>query len=180
VKSFCSSPLEFSKLLTEIKKESDRRLKLFDAAGVVNIRSYKKKLPYILVVIDEFACLCEQKPILEALKQRVAQDRKCGIHYIVCTQRPDTSVVNGTLKANIPTRIALKVSTETDSRVILDEGGASELRGRGHAILKTDRCREFQAMYLSETQAYKLVESTFTEKEVKKHAAKRLPTSTPY
>lgn len=171
VKSFCSEPLEFARLLAELKKESDKRLSLFDKAGVVNISNYNKKsktkLPYNVVVIDEFAALAERqcKGVMDALKVRIAQDRKCGIHYIICTQRPSVDVVSGTIKANIPTRIALKTSTDTDSRVILDESGASELRGKGHGILKTSGKREFQAMFLSETEAYSLIKHTVAKKK---------------
>lgn len=86
-------------------------------------------------------------------------------------------VINGTIKANIPARIALKTATATDSRVILDETGAEALKGAGHAILKTIGNRTFQGMYLSETEAYKLVESTFNKKKegVKVARAKRPP-----
>jgi S-DNA-T family DNA segregation ATPase FtsK/SpoIIIE len=171
VKTFCSEPLEFAKLLAELKKESDRRLALFDKANVVNIDGYNKKaktkLQYMVVVIDEFATLGERqyKGILDALKVRIAQDRKCGIHYIICTQRPSVDIVQGTIKANIPVRIALKTSTDTDSRVILDESGAENLRGAGHGILKTTTCKEFQAMFLSETEARSLIQHTITEKK---------------
>lgn len=183
VQSFCSEPVEFSKLLAKLKKESDKRLTMFDQKGVVNIEAFNKgkhKLKYIVVVIDEFASLAdrEYKNILDSLKVRIAQDRKCGIHYIICTQRPSVDVVSGTIKANIPTRIALKTATDTDSRVILDEVGAASLRGAGHAILKTTSKREFQAMFLSETDAYSLVEPTFKEKRGDKRAHTTRPPRT--
>lgn len=182
VKSFCSDPAEFAKLLAKLKKESDKRLILFDDMNVVNIQAYnkkaKQKLKYIVIVIDEFAALADKdfKGILTALKVRIAQDRKCGIHYIVCTQRPSVDVINGTIKANIPARIALKTATVTDSRVILDETGAECLKGNGHAILKTVGKKLFQGLYLSETEAYRMVEGTFIKK---KEGVKHVSTSRP-
>jgi S-DNA-T family DNA segregation ATPase FtsK/SpoIIIE len=172
--------------VTELRKESERRIDLFEKQNLVNISSYnkkaKKKLPHIVMIVDEFVSLAEKqyRCILNSLKILAAQCRKSGIHIILCTQHPTVDVVPGSLKCNIPTRISLKVSTAQDSRVILDQASAEDLRGKGHGILKTDKCIEFQAMYLSETQAYKLVEPTFIEKGVKKHVAKRLPPVAPY
>jgi len=186
VRSFISSPLEFAKLVTELRKESERRIDLFERQNLVNITGYnkkaKKKLPYIVMVIDEFATLSEKqyKGILDSLKVLTAQCRKCGIHIILCTQHPTIDVVPGSLKCNIPTRISLKVSTAQDSRVILDKAGAEELRGKGHGILRTDDCREFQAMYLSETEAYELVKATIIEKGSEKRVTARPPAAQPY
>jgi len=156
---FYSEPLELAKLLTKLKKESNRRLTLFEKKGVASIQQYKSKLKYKLIVIDEFATLAEKQytHILNMLKVRIAQDRKCGIHYIICTQRPTTDVVDGTIKANIPVRIAFKTFDSINSKVILDQTGAEELRGKGHGLLLSDDLREFQGFYLSEQQTIEFI-----------------------
>lgn len=159
VKDFCSSPEQFAMLLSRMRQESDARLTAFDRADCVNISEYnarhKEKLPYIVNIVDEFASLSEPeyKSILQELKIRVAQDRKCGVHYIVCSQRPSVDIISGSIKANIPLRICLKTSSETDSRVVLDSTGAELLRGRGHALVRTDGLEEVQCMYLTDAQA---------------------------
>jgi S-DNA-T family DNA segregation ATPase FtsK/SpoIIIE len=178
VSSFCSEPLVFSKLLAELKKESDKRLVEFERAGVVNISSYnsrsKNKFRYIVVIVDEFATLSEHENIMNALKLRVAQDRKCGIHYIFSTQRPTSTdkIISGTLKANMPVRIAFKCADDTNSQVILDCKGAEDLRGKGHGILLTNELTEFQCLFLSETEAMELVKP-LKQKEVTKHAVSK-------
>ena len=164
VKQFVTEPQQFTQLLAMLRRESDRRLQLFDEQNAVNIRGYTGYLPYIVVIIDEFAALADNKAALAALRTRIAQDRKAGIHYVVCTQRPSVDVVSGSLKANIPVRVAMRMSTETDSRVVLDDNIAATLRGKGHGVVKTDRLTEFQGMFLSETQAYNRVKHTIRKK----------------
>jgi S-DNA-T family DNA segregation ATPase FtsK/SpoIIIE len=169
VKSFTTEPEEFEILLQELKEESKRRLQLFDNANLVNISSYnrrypKQKLPYILIVIDEFASLAEHKDIMKLLKVRLAQDRKCGIHYIICTQRPSVDIISGTIKVNIPTRIALKMCTDTDSQVVLDQNGAEKLSCVGRALVKQSEVEEIQVAYLGEQEARRLVKHTFIRK----------------
>ena len=129
----------------------DNRYELLKEAGTRNIKEYNEKfisrrlnpekghkyLPFIVLVVDEFADL-----IMTAGKEvempiaRLAQlARAVGIHLIVATQRPSVNVITGTIKANFPARIAFKVSAKVDSRTILDSGGAEQLVGRGDMLI---------------------------------------------
>jgi S-DNA-T family DNA segregation ATPase FtsK/SpoIIIE len=133
--------------------EMDNRYDLLKEAQVRNIKEYNAKfiqrklnpnnghkfLPYIVVVIDEFADL-----IMTAGKEvetpiaRIAQlARAVGIHLIIATQRPSVNIITGTIKANFPARIAFRVTSKIDSRTILDSGGAEQLIGRGDMLLST-------------------------------------------
>lgn len=134
--------------------EMDNRYKLLEEAHVRNIKEYNEKfikrqlnpnrghryLPYIVVVIDEFADL-----IMTAGKEvempiaRIAQlARAVGMHMIIATQRPSTNIITGVIKANFPARIAFKVASMIDSRTILDAPGANQLIGRGDMLISTD------------------------------------------
>lgn len=161
VAAFCSTPGEFAGILNRIGEESARRLEAFDRAGVSSIQSWnqggREKLRYILVVVDEFGALAKHRDIRDELIVRTAQDRKCGIHYILSTQRCSTRIVDGDIKNNIPVRVCFGVSSMTDSRVILDENGAEKLTEKGVGLLKADGMTEFKGMYLSETEAAELV-----------------------
>jgi len=154
-------PNEEEAIITDIKKviytlralcdEMDDRYGLLKDAGARNIKEYNEKfikralnpenghkyLPFIVLVIDEFADL-----IMTAGKEvempiaRLAQlARAVGIHLIIATQRPSVNVITGTIKANFPARIAFKVSAKVDSRTILDTGGAEQLVGRGDMLI---------------------------------------------
>ncbi|HEY8863806.1 MAG TPA: DNA translocase FtsK [Candidatus Dormibacteraeota bacterium] len=124
--------------------EMDRRYKMFSAEGVRNIAAYNEKatqrlarrLPYIVIVIDELADLMMVAAgEIEELICRIAQlARAVGIHLIIATQRPSTDIITGLIKANIPSRIAFAVGSQVDSRVILDTGGAEKLLGRGDML----------------------------------------------
>ena len=129
--------------------EMDRRYRAFSSARARDIEGFNeriqndpsiKKLPYLVIVIDELADLmltCGND--VEASIQRITQmGRASGVHLIVATQRPTTDVVKGTIKANIPTRIAFRVSQYVDSATILDQGGAENLLGRGDMLFKTE------------------------------------------
>jgi DNA segregation ATPase FtsK/SpoIIIE, S-DNA-T family len=127
--------------LASITKEMDSRYERFARAGVRKIEEYNKrfpdeKLPYIVVIIDELADLMLVAPAkVEMLIMRLAQlARATGIHLVVATQRPSVDVITGIIKANIPSRIAFAVSSQMDSRVILDMGGAERLLGRGDML----------------------------------------------
>ena len=124
--------------------EMDRRYKIFSSEGVRNIAAYNDKavqrlarpLPYIVIVIDELADLMMVAAgEIEELICRIAQlARAVGIHLIIATQRPSTDIITGLIKANIPSRIAFAVSSQVDSRVILDTSGAEKLLGRGDML----------------------------------------------
>jgi S-DNA-T family DNA segregation ATPase FtsK/SpoIIIE len=133
--------------------EMDNRYGLLKDAGVRNIKEYNERfiqrklnpnnghcfLPYIVVIVDEFADL-----IMTAGKEvetpiaRLAQlARAIGIHLIIATQRPSTNIITGVIKANFPARLAFRVSSQIDSRTILDSGGAEQLIGRGDMLIST-------------------------------------------
>ncbi|MCL7747840.1 DNA translocase FtsK [Halalkalibacter alkaliphilus] len=125
--------------------EMERRYELFSQQGVRDVGRYneiysespdKPALPFILVVIDELADLMMVSPQeVEDSICRIAQKaRACGIHLLLATQRPSVDVITGLIKANIPTRIAFSVSSQTDSRTILDMGGAERLLGKGDML----------------------------------------------
>jgi S-DNA-T family DNA segregation ATPase FtsK/SpoIIIE len=124
-----------------ILSEMDRRYKLFAQAGARNIDGYNEMsgfqaLPYIVLVIDELADIILFAPVeVEDAITRIAQmSRATGIHMVLATQRPSVDVITGLIKANIPCRIAFAVSSQVDSRVILDTPGAEKLLGRGDML----------------------------------------------
>lgn len=130
--------------------EMDTRLDKCRKAGARNIAEYNEKvrnrdvddeniIPYIVVVIDEFADLIMTAKEVEAPVMRLAQKaRAIGIHLIVATQRPDVKVITGGIKANFPARIAFRVMQMIDSRTIIDQPGAERLIGRGDMLLSKD------------------------------------------
>ena len=127
--------------LFEMTKEMDVRYERFAKAGVRKIEEYnakfpEEKLPYVVIVIDELADLMLVAPAkVETTIMRLAQlARATGIHLIVATQRPSVDVITGLIKANIPSRIAFAVSSQVDSRTILDMAGAERLLGRGDML----------------------------------------------
>jgi len=127
--------------LFEMTKEMDSRYERFAKASVRKIEEYnakfpEEKLPYVVIVIDELADLMLVAPAkVETTIMRLAQlARATGIHLIVATQRPSVDVITGLIKANIPSRIAFAVSSQVDSRTILDMAGAERLLGRGDML----------------------------------------------
>lgn len=156
-------------VLQAVVGEMDARYKKFAQMAVRNIDSYNKhprvlkKLPYWVVIIDELADLMMAAPFeVEKLICRLAQlARATGIHLVVATQRPSVDVVTGLIKANFPTRIAFAVTSQTDSRTILDMGGAEKLLGRGDMLfMPTDAAKpiRIQGVYVSDAEVERLVE----------------------
>ncbi|KAB2334326.1 DNA translocase FtsK [Bacillus mesophilum] len=127
-------------------EEMERRYELFAHTGVRDItrfnelaeqaKQYKDKLPYIVIVIDELADLMMMSPadVEEAICRIAQKARACGIHLIIATQRPSVDVITGLIKANVPTRVAFSVSSQVDSRTIIDISGAEKLLGRGDML----------------------------------------------
>ncbi|MFI5240951.1 MAG: DNA translocase FtsK [Microgenomates group bacterium] len=121
--------------------EMDKRYKLFAEAGARNLEGYNEMsgfqaLPYIVIVIDELADIMLFSPVeVEDAITRIAQmSRATGIHMVLATQRPSVDVITGLIKANVPSRIAFAVSSQIDSRVILDTQGAEKLLGKGDML----------------------------------------------
>jgi len=148
-------------------QEMDKRYKLFAEVGVRNIASYNElsgfaALPYILIVIDELADIILFSPAdIEDAICRIAQmARATGIHLIVSTQRPSVDVITGLIKANIPCRVAFNVSSQVDSRVIIDSPGAEKLLGRGDMLfVPPDQAKptRIQGAFVSEAEIRKLI-----------------------
>ncbi|OGJ39175.1 MAG: hypothetical protein A2383_02905 [Candidatus Pacebacteria bacterium RIFOXYB1_FULL_39_46] len=146
----------------------EKRYKQLAEVGVKNIDSYNElaglvAMPSVLIVIDELADVMLFAPgEVEESVTRIAQmARAVGIHLVLATQRPSVDVITGLIKANIPTRIAFNVSSQTDSRVILDGMGAEKLLGRGDMLyLPPDRAKplRIQGTFISEQETRKLTE----------------------
>ncbi|MBC5825879.1 MAG: hypothetical protein GIW99_08905 [Candidatus Eremiobacteraeota bacterium] len=141
IKDTITDPKLAAGALYELTKEMDSRYERFARAGVRKIEEYnqqypEERLPYIIVVIDELADLMLVAPTrVETSICRIAQlARATGIHLVVATQRPSVDVITGLIKANIPSRIAFAVSSQVDSRTILDMAGAERLLGRGDML----------------------------------------------
>jgi len=134
-----TDPKKASVVLRWMTTEMEKRYKMFADKGVRDIYRYNQAaspLPFIVIIIDELADLMMVAPVeVEDSICRLAQmARAAGIHLIVATQRPSVDVVTGIIKANIPSRIAFAVSSQTDSRTILDIGGAEKLLGKGDML----------------------------------------------
>ncbi len=166
---------EMDKVVPSLKwvtKEMERRYRLFAARGARNIDGYNRlatgngsdmPLPYIVVIIDELADLMMTAPDeVEKILCRLAQlARATGIHLVVATQRPSVDVVTGLIKANFPTRIAFAVTSQIDSRVILDQAGAEKLLGRGDMLyMPPDAAKpiRIQGTYVSDGEILDMVD----------------------
>jgi S-DNA-T family DNA segregation ATPase FtsK/SpoIIIE len=123
----------------------ERRFVIFSNERVKDINSYNQKvlsegntdiMPYIVIIVDELADLMmvASSSVEEAIMRLTQKARACGMHLIIATQRPSTDVVKGTIKSNIPTRIAFSVSSYIDSMTIIDSAGADKLLGRGDML----------------------------------------------
>ncbi len=152
-------------------REMDTRYHKFASVGARNIQDYNlrmeasggKKIPYLLVVIDELADLMMISPDeTERTITRLSQlSRATGIHMVLATQRPSTDVVTGLIKANFPARIAFAVASNTDSRVILDQPGAERLLGRGDMLFQAPDAPSpvrLQGVFVSDLEINRLVE----------------------
>src|SRR5712691_11867164 len=149
-----------------LTREMERRYELFAAEGVRNIEGHNAKareqMPYMVVIIDELADLMMTAPDeVERIICRLAQlARATGIHLVVATQRPSVDVVTGLIKANLPARIAFAVSSQVDSRTILDGVGAEKLLGRGDALYApSDSAKQIrlQGTFVSDKEISNLV-----------------------
>ena len=165
--------------LKNIVGEMERRYELLEHTKNKNITSYNKfcethteyqKLPYIVVIIDELAdlMLVAAKEVEDSIMRITQMARAAGIHLIVATQRPSTDIITGVVKANIPSRISFAVSSQIDSRTILDMGGAEKLLGKGDMLflpMGESIPMRVQGAYVSEEELQKLVDYTISQQK---------------
>ncbi len=158
--------------------EMEQRYQNFANSRSRDIRSYNDnvkrglveadKMPYIVIVIDELADLMMAAPhdVEDSIQRLTQKARAAGIHLLVATQRPTTDVVKGTIKSNIPVRIAFKVASFVDSTTILDGAGAESLLGKGDMLLKrSDRAHRLQGAYIPDEEIYAVTD--FIRKQFK-------------
>jgi len=183
-----SSPKEASAVLANCVAEMERRYERLATVRARNLneanRAFRQRgestLPYLLVVIDELADLMMVAPqaVEDAVIRLAQKSRAVGIHLVLATQRPSVDVITGMIKANVPSRIAFAVSSMTDSRVILDSGGAESLLGQGDMLFKplgTSRLQRVQGAYVSEEEIALVVEQTRQREQVLDEAYLELP-----
>jgi S-DNA-T family DNA segregation ATPase FtsK/SpoIIIE len=173
-----SSPKEAAAVLLNVVTEMERRYERLSQVRARNLpeanRALRKRgeeeLPYLLVVIDELADLMMVSPQeVEDCVIRLAQkSRAVGIHLVLATQRPSVDVITGMIKANVPSRIAFAVSSQTDSRVILDANGAESLLGQGDMLFKplgTSRLQRVQGAFVTEEEIALVVDQARSQRE---------------
>jgi S-DNA-T family DNA segregation ATPase FtsK/SpoIIIE len=166
-----SSPKEASAVLQNVVAEMERRYERLSLVRARNLpeanRTFRTRgedpLPYLLVVIDELADLMMVSPqaVEDAIIRLAQKSRAVGIHLVLATQRPSVDVITGMIKANVPSRIAFAVSSQTDSRVILDGAGAESLLGQGDMLFKplgTSRLQRVQGAFVTEEEIALIVE----------------------
>ena len=174
-----TDPKKASIALKNIVLEMERRYGLFEHTKNKNIAGYNKycethpeheKLPYIVVIIDELAdlMLVAAKEVEDSIMRITQMARAAGIHLIVATQRPSTDIITGVVKANIPSRISFAVSSQIDSRTILDMGGAEKLLGKGDMLflpMGESIPMRIQGSFVSEEEIERLVNYTISQQK---------------
>jgi DNA segregation ATPase FtsK/SpoIIIE, S-DNA-T family len=173
-----SSPKQAAAALTNVVAEMERRYEKLSGVRARNLAEANRTLrqrgeqtmPYLLVVIDELADLMMISPqdVEDAVIRLAQKSRAVGIHLVLATQRPSVDVITGMIKANVPSRIAFAVSSQTDSRVILDQSGAESLLGQGDMLFKplgTSRLQRVQGAYVSEEEIALVVEQCRHQRE---------------
>lgn len=172
-----TDPKKASRALKKIVSEMERRYDLFSETGTRNIQGYNEyvrkynltaddqqpELPFIVVLVDELADLMmvASNDVEDAITRLAQMARAAGIHLIIATQRPSVDVITGVIKANIPSRIAFSVSSQTDSRTILDSGGAEKLLGRGDMLflpVGSSKPIRVQGAFLSDEEVERIVD----------------------
>jgi DNA segregation ATPase FtsK/SpoIIIE, S-DNA-T family len=166
-----SNPKAAAAVLANVLTEMERRYERMSLARARNLVELNRALtnrgeaplPYLLIVIDELADLMMVSPqeVEDAVIRLAQKSRAVGIHLVLATQRPSVDVITGMIKANVPSRIAFAVSSQTDSRVILDQGGAESLLGQGDMLFKplgTSRLQRVQGAFVTEEEIALVVE----------------------
>ena len=177
--------------LRKVVKEMERRYKLFAAGGVRNMKEYNqkvaennqdktkpamKRLPYILVVVDELSDLMMVggHDVEGAIVRLGQMARAAGIHMILATQRPSVDVITGLIKANVPSRISFAVSSGVDSRTILDQTGAEKLLGRGDMLympIGASKPERVQGAYIASDEVERVIDWTKKQQKADYDAA---------
>jgi S-DNA-T family DNA segregation ATPase FtsK/SpoIIIE len=185
-----------SQALKKVVSEMERRYELFSHTGTRNIEGYndyikrynqeeegkQPLLPFIVVIVDELADLMmvASSDVEDAITRLAQMARAAGIHLIIATQRPSVDVITGVIKANIPSRIAFSVSSQTDSRTILDMGGAEKLLGRGDMLFLPSGMSKpvrVQGAFLSDQEVEDIVDFVITQQKAQ-YQEDMIPTET--
>ena len=183
-----TDPKKANIVLKKIVVEMENRYEIFSNSGTKNIEGYNKylekknetlpeservkKMPYIVVIIDELAdlMLVAAKEVEDSIMRITQMARAAGIHLIVATQRPSTDVITGVVKANIPSRISFAVSSSIDSRTILDQTGAEKLLGKGDMLFLPQGENtpiRIQGTFISEEEIKKVVDFTISQQKAR-------------
>ena len=183
-----TDPKKANIVLQKMVTEMERRYELFEESKTKNIAGYNayvdkkneklseeeqiKRLPFIVIIIDELAdlMLVAAKEVEDSIMRITQMARAAGMHLIVATQRPSTDVITGVVKANIPSRIAFAVSSNIDSRTILDMSGAEKLLGKGDMLLKPQGENipvRVQGNFVSDEEIKDVVEYTIKQQKAK-------------
>ncbi len=191
-----TDPKKASQALKKVVNEMERRYEHFSHTGTRNIEGYNEiirrnnleseakqpELPYIVVIVDELADLMmvASSDVEDSITRLSQMARAAGIHLIIATQRPSVDVITGVIKANIPSRIAFSVSSQTDSRTILDMGGAEKLLGRGDMLflpVGASKPVRVQGAFLSDEEVEKTVDFVIAQQKAQ-YQEDMIPTET--
>lgn len=192
-----TNPKKASQALQKVVGEMERRYELFSHTGTRNIEGYNEYikrhnaeendkqplLPYIVVIVDELADLMmvASGDVEDAITRLAQMARAAGIHLIIATQRPSVDVITGVIKANIPSRIAFAVSSATDSRTILDMGGAEKLLGRGDMLfypIGASKPVRIQGAFVSDEEVEEVVDFVISQQKAQ-YQEDMIPDDTP-
>lgn len=191
-----TDPKKASQALKKVVNEMERRYELFSHTHTRNIEGYNEyvrrhnseeeakqpTLPYIIVIVDELADLMmvASTDVEDSITRLAQMARAAGIHLIIATQRPSVDVITGVIKANIPSRIAFSVSSQTDSRTILDMGGAEKLLGRGDMLflpVGASKPVRVQGAFLSDDEVEEVVNFVIAQQKAQ-YQEEMIPTDT--
>ncbi|WP_096199419.1 DNA translocase FtsK [Bacillus sp. FJAT-45350] len=192
-----TEPKKASQALKKVVSEMERRYDLFSHSGTRNIEGYNELirrqnetneaqqpfLPFIVVIVDELADLMmvASGDVEDSITRLAQMARAAGIHMIIATQRPSVDVITGVIKANIPSRIAFGVSSQIDSRTILDSGGAEKLLGRGDMLylpVGASKPTRIQGAFLSDEEVESIVDFVIAQQKAQ-YQEEMMPTEVP-